>query len=280
MKKWLAIILISMPALAQETAPPPPQWGWKKEMVGSANLTQNSFDNWKQGGENSTAWQLNLNVMFTNDREKSTWKNTGKFTYGETKTSKMPSRTSIDEIKLESVYTYKFTKFVNPFIATTGETQFAPGYDYGASPRVQVSAFMDPGYVRESLGAGYKPNDHIQTRLGASLKQTFTRDYPKPYADDPKTTAIEKFKSEVGAESVTDLDIPITGNSVLKSKLELFTAFKSLDATDVNWDNLFSVKISKFADMNFNVKLFYDKDISKKRQLKQAMAIGLSYNFI
>ena len=80
-----------------------PKYGWQKELVGGLNLTQTSFDNWKQGGENSYAWQLNLNLKFINDQEKTNWSNTGKLTYGSNKTGDQEMRKSIDEIKLESV---------------------------------------------------------------------------------------------------------------------------------------------------------------------------------
>ena len=69
-------------------------------------------------------------------------------------------------------------------------------------------------------------------------------------------------------------------NSLLTSKLELFSAFKASDETDVNWDTVISTKISKYVNINFNFKLFYDKDISPKRQIKQAIAFGLTYSFL
>jgi cytochrome c oxidase assembly protein Cox11 len=46
---------------------------------------------------------------------------------------------------------------------------------------------------------------------------------------------------------------------------------------DVNWDNMFSSKISNLLSVSLNVRMFYDKDISSKRQLKQVLALGLSY---
>jgi len=257
-----------------------PKYGWQKEMIGGLNITQTSFDNWTQGGENSFAWQLNINFKFINDQEKFNWANSGKLTYGSTKTGDQQSRKSIDEIKLESVYTYKMSKFLNPFVATTGETQFAPGYNYDTDSKTQVSAFFDPAYFRESVGFGYKPNEIIQSRIGGAIKQTITRDYPSPYADDPQTEKTEKTKNEIGVESVTDLNWKIAENSLLTSKLELFSAFKAVDETDVNWDTVVSTKISKYFNVNFNFKLFYDKDISPKRQIKQAIAFGLTYTFL
>jgi hypothetical protein len=182
---------------------------------------------------------------------------------------------------LESVFTYKQGKYVNPYAAFTAETQFAPGYNYDTTPKTPISAFMDPGYFRESIGVGYYPNKIVKTRLGVALKQTITSDYPIPYADNPDTVdKIEKIKNEFGADSVTDISWKITKNSLFTSKLELFYSFKALDETDVNWDNVFTIMISKYFNVNINLKLFYDKDISEKRQIKQAIALGFTYSFL
>ncbi len=79
---------------------------------------------------------------------------------------------------------------------------------------------------------------------------------------------------------MTDISLKITKNSLFTSKLELFYAFKAFDETDVNWDNVFTIMISKYINININFKLFYDKDISNKRQIKQAIAFGLTYSFL
>lgn len=267
---------------AQDKPAEEPKYGWQKEMVGGINLTQTSFDNWVQGGENQLAWQVNLNFKFVNDQEKTNWANTGKFTYGNTKTGKLEARKSIDEIKLESVFAYKLGVLINPFVAATGETQFDKGYKYEPKKEA-ISAFMDPGYFRESAGIGIKPSEIVKTRLGVSFKQTITSDYPKPFADDPTTpdsVKIEKIKSEIGAESVTDVSWKVSENSLFTSKLELFSAFTTFKEIDVNWDNILTTKISKYFNVNFNFKLFYDRDISKMRQIKQAIALGVTYSFL
>lgn len=274
-------LFINSHIIAQEKPAEETEYGWQKEMISGVNLTQTSFDNWAPGGENSFAWQLNVNFKFINDQEKTNWANSGKFSYGSLKTGDEESRKSIDEIKLESVFTYKLGRFINPYAAVTGETQFAPGYDYGIEPETQISAIMDPGYFRESIGLIYQPNDIIKARLGCSLKQTITSDYPAPYADDPDTeNTIEKTKNEIGAESVTDVNWKISENTLLISKLELFSAFKALDETDINWENVLTVKISKYFNVNFNFRILYDKDISRKRQIMQSVALGITYNFI
>ena len=173
---------------------------------------------------------------------------------------------------------------INPFVASTGETQFDKGYDYTTTPnKTQISAFMDPAYFRESAGIGIKPSEIVKTRIGVSFKQTVTQstDYPVNYADDPKTTdKIEKLKNEIGAESVTDVGWKVAENTLFTSKLELFSAFKTFKEIDVNWDNILTTKISKYFNVNFNFKLFYDRDISKMRQIKHAIALGVTYSFL
>ncbi len=256
------------------------QYGWQKEMVGGLNLTQTNFSNWVQGGENSFAWQLNINFKFVNEQKKTNWAHAGKLTYGALKIKDQESRKSIDEIKFESVLTYKIGTPINPFLAVTGETQFSPGYNYATEPKTQISDFMDPAYFRESVGIGYEPDKIIKMRLGIALKQTITRNYPVPYADNPETVEkVEKFKNEAGLESVTDISLNVAKNALFTSKIELFYAFGRFDETDTNWDNILLFKFSKYVNVNFNFKLFYDKDISSKRQIKQSVALGLTYSF-
>ncbi len=274
-----AVLLLSTSLIAQDADSTANKYGWKKEMAVGVNLTQTSFDNYVQGGENTLAWQLNYNFKFENDQEHFNWVNSGKLNYGMNKVNDDEMKKSIDEIKLESVYKYKLGIAVDPFVAATGETQFAPGYNYKVEPKVQISDLIDPIYFRESMGFGFKPNSSIGTRLGASLKQTITNDYSVPFADDPATAKIEKNRFEYGMESVTDLDINITKTSKLTSKLELFSNLVAFDEIDVNWDTVLTAKVSQYVNMNFNVKMIYDKDVSKKRQLKQALAVGLSYSF-
>jgi len=278
-KTTMAILLLAGLSVHAQDAPAK-KYGWLKEAVGSVNLTQTSFDNWAAGGENSFAWQISVNYKFVNDQEKTNWATSGKMAYGNTKQGDADFRTSSDEIKFESVYKYKLGVWVNPYASFNAETQFAKGYDYSVDPRNQISAFMDPGYFRESFGVGYQQGEMVKTRAGLSFKQTLTRDFPDPYANDPDTPETETTRSEVGLESVTDLNYKFAENTKLTSKLELFSAFQGFEEIDVNWDNILTTKINQYFSMNVNVKLLYDHDISAKRQLKQSMAFGITYSFL
>ncbi len=270
----LLLFIFAVSAIAQDAKDKKPVYGWKNEAVGTLNFTQNQFDNWAKGGENAWSWQMNLNGKFVYDQEKYNWATTGKISYGKTKVGDADAKKAADEIKLESVLTYKMGIYVNPYAAVTGLTQFTGGYDYSTTPATTISAFMDPGYFTQSAGIGINLTKNIKTRLGAALKETVTDKYSAIYA------AGETFRTEFGAESVTDAKIQLSEKIIYTSKLELFSNFKGVDEIDVNWDNLFSAKVSDLITVSFNFKLFYDKDISVKRQLKETLAVGLSYSLL
>ena len=252
--------------------------GWKNELVFNFNLTQASFDNWAQGGENTLGWQMGLNGKFTHLGARHEWANTAKLAYGMQKVGDEDARKSVDEVKMETVYTYKTGFFVDPYVAATAQTQFSNGYLYEDTGKTAISGFLDPGYFTQSAGIGRSYGETLRSRLGFAVKETITDKYPVPYADDPETEdEIEDTKVELGMESVTDLSLTLSENLLFTSKLELFSDLEASNEIDVTWDNLLAAKVQKYVTVSLNVKIFYDRDISKKRQIKQSLAIGLTY---
>ena len=270
----MSLALFSVSLYAQDKKAEAPKYGWQKSAVGVLNLTQNKFDNWNQGGEDAWTWQLNFEGKFNHIQEKTTWNNSVKIAYGKTKLGKTEAKKAADEIKLESVFTYKMNIYVNPYVAATALTQFTKGYNYGTTPKTAISAFLDPGYFTQSAGFGFTVLPQLKTRLGASLKETMAKDFKTTYSKG------EKLRVEYGAESVTDVNWKMAENILFTSKLEIFSNLEALNQIDVNWDNMFTSKITKYIGVSFNVKLFYDSDISAKRQLKETLAVGLTYTFI
>ncbi len=274
---FLLFLFLAATAPAQETPPKP---AWTREVVGALNLTQVNFSNWTQGGENAVSWQIILTGKLEYQRHAVKWTSSGKFSFGKTKLGKSDFRKSVDEIRLESVLNYRLNPYINPYLALTAITQFTAGFNYTDSGREKISDFLDPGYFTQSLGFGYEPIKEMKTRLGLALKETITRNFPAPYADDPATERVEKTRTEIGMESATELAAKLSSNTQLSSKLEMFSNLKSVKEIDVNWDNLITAKISKYFNVNFNFRLLYDRNVSQKRQIKQALALGVTYSFL
>ena len=252
--------------------------GWHKELVANLNLTQASFDNWAEGGDNMLGWQGGLDGKFTHLGMHHEWANGTHLAYGMQKVGNQEARKSVDEIKFETVYTYKAGFFVDPYVAATAETQFAKGYKYEDqdASKTAVSDFLDPGYFTQSIGVGRSYRDIVKSRLGFAVKETISKDYR--YADDPETeNKVENTRVEPGMESVTDLSLTLSESLLFTSALGLFSNLEASNEIDVAWMNLLAAKVHEYFVVGLNFQLRYDRDVSKKRQIRQSLAIGLTY---
>ena len=173
--------------------------------------------------KNNTKAGTPIFITDSDQLEKYSWNNSVKLAYGKTKLGKDEAKKAADEIKLESVYTYKMNIHVNPYAAATALTQFTDGFDYNQTPKQKISASMDPGYFTQSVGVGIQVLEQVKTRLGDALKETVAKDFKETYADG------EEMRVEYGAESVTDVSWKIAENILFTSKLELFSNLKAIN---------------------------------------------------
>jgi hypothetical protein len=279
MKKIITLLLLLIAfSMSQESTAI--DTTWQKEAVGSLSFSQAHFDNWTTGGENILAHQFDLSGRLIYNGDKYIWTNTGKIAFGNSKIGESETKKTTDEIRVESLLIYLWKFQPDPYLSLKGETQIAHGYAYDENEKNQVSSFLDPGYFTQSAGFIYNPTDELSVRFGAAVKETITKDYPAPYADDPETEEIETTKIEPGMESVLTFSKKISDNTLINTIIDLFNNFNGFDATDVRWDTDITTRITKYINVKLNVKLFYDKDISTKRQLNQSMLIGVSYTIL
>ena len=281
MKRVLLILLLATPFIAHsQDSTKAPEWGWKHSLVSSLNLTQVAFTDWAQGGENALAWALSLEGKSVNDQEKSNWSNSYKFAFGQARLGNLGLRKTDDKIDLETIYTFKLGEYINPYAAATMKSQFAQGYKYDdEGNKTPVSKFFDPGYLTQSVGAEYQPIPEFKTRLGVALREIFTSEFTG-YADDPATTEIEKSRVEGGLESVSEVAWKLDDNILFTSKLELFAPFETLDEIVVRNDNTIAASVSKYITVNLNVQLINEKQISPRTQIKETLAIGITYKLL
>ena len=263
-------------SLKQDTTKP---FGWTHQVVTGLNLTQVSFKDWAQGGQNALAYTFWLNGNSTQDMEKTNWSTSYRFAFGQTRLSDQGLRKTDDEIFLESLLIYKLWTYVNPYASFTGRTQFAKGFEYPQGTEVAVSRFFDPAYLTQSIGAAYKPIPEVVTRLGIGVREVLTSQF-RQYADDPATTDTEKVKVRGGIESVTNVEWNFAENMQIKSDLALFAPFKTMDEIIVRSDNSITAKVNKYVSVSFNVQLINDVTTTRRTQIKQVLALGLSYTLL
>jgi hypothetical protein len=287
MKTMISLLLLITvsSALAQESQPVLPalaDTSWKHTVIISANITQVSFTDWAQGGENALAYALFMEGKSTYAVDVIEWVNSYKFGYGQAKLGSQSIRKTDDKIDLESVLTYKIGTYVNPFASTSLNTQFTEGVMYDAlGHATPVSNFFDPAYLMQTVGVGYQPGPEVKTRLGAALRETIAKTFASKYSDDLTTTSeVEKLRIEIGVESVTEVGWTVMENVILNAKLEIFAPVKHFDRTSVRSDNTLSAKVNKFLSMNLNVYLLNDPQVQARTQIKQTLALGFSYTLM
>jgi hypothetical protein len=263
-------------SLKQDTTKP---FGWTQQIVTGVNLTQVSFKDWAQGGQNALAYTFWLNGNTTQDMEKTNWSTSYRLAFGQTRLSDQGLRKTDDEIFLESLLIYKLWTYINPYASFSLRTQFAKGFEYPGGTEVAVSKFFDPASLTQSLGAAYKPIPEVVTRLGIGVREVVTSQFSQ-YSDDPATADTEKVKVNGGIESVTNVEWNFAENMQFKSGLELFAPFKTLDEIIVRSDNSITARVNKYVTVGFNVQLINDVTTTRRTQIKEVLAIGLSYTLL
>ncbi len=284
-KILLFIFFLSTVNILAQDAPPdtlkaPEKTNWKHSVIVSCNITQVSFTDWAQGGENALAYALFLEGKSTYTHDSIEWVNGYKFGYGQARLGSLGIRKTDDVINLESVVTYKIGTYINPYGSATLKTQFSEGVIYDAlGQAIPVSNFFDPAYLTQAVGLGYQPVPQVKTRLGIGLREIITKIFVK-YSDDPTTTQVEKLRIEGGMESVTEVNLVLMENVLLNSKLEIFAPLKRFKETTIRSDNTLSAKVNKYISANLNVQLINDPQVQARTQIKETLAIGISFTLI
>ena len=282
MKNVLVVFLLLISAMnlyAQDSVAVKKDTLWVPKGVASLNLSQVALSNWSQGGESSVAFTFMalMGLDYIGDPWK--WKNGLKFAYGRTKFGDDDYRTNENEIFFESTLIHQLNWAVSPYAGITAQTAVTDGFNYDSIPAYQVAAFGDPFYLTEAIGFIYDRIPNFSTRLGVGLKQTWADKFAFQYTDDDGTPELETFKNESGIESVTEYRWGFMENMEYYVYLRLFGTFDDISVWDVRWDNVITAKVNDYINVNFNFLLIYDEEQSLKRQIKEALQLGISYAF-
>jgi len=253
--------------------------GWKHTATTGANLTEISFKDWVAGGENALSYTLWLSGTSTLVGDNTSWSNSYKFAFGQTRIAGQGMRKTDDEIYIESLLIYKVGAVVNPYGALTFRSQFAPGFRYETTTELQVSQFFDPAYITQSAGVAYQPLPGLTTRIGAALLEIITSEFPG-YADDPASPQVEKVRVRGGAESVSEARVNMAERVDLTARLELLAPFNALDKIIVRNEYILSANVNKYVATNLTLNLVNDMNVSPRTQVKQGLALGVTYTLL
>lgn len=251
---------------------------WNPSLLASLNLSQIAFQDWVKGGESAFSFTIGADWVMDYKASNWTFKNQLKGEWGQSKTGYDIKKITVNNVFNETVYYYDPGWLFVPYVSNLIRTPISDGFDYSEPEKAQIVAFFDPGYVTQSIGFAYEELEIFQTRLGLAFEESFANKFAAQYTDDDETADLETFKFETGIESMTDLNLKIDDNVVLKSKLRLFSGFNRMTVWDVAWDNTFTAEVNKWLNVNLSFTLIYKASESLRTQMQEALQVGIVYN--
>ena len=307
---------------------------WKFTGVATLNLSQSAYSsNWNGGDQGNWVWVSRFDGAAERQLSRHfNTLNTLVLAYGQTGRQQIdpadprqrvweaPSKTS-DQITFESVGRFTYQAFADPYFAFRLDTQFLD--------QSQPNGSLTLNPLRLKLSAGlakvllHDADRDVITRFGLGARTTMGRVYTEVR---PSIATASYTNDDAGLEWVTTATLPLLSKRVLyKGRLGLFQAFvysqanalKDYDviaaaadnthrpiaddwkATDLNFENTFSAKITANLGVELTAQLFYNKydssgnvdtkllpavlipqverNVRRAGQLRETFAIALAY---
>lgn len=261
---------------------------WTTKGDGFAQFMQNYVSgNWHKGGESnySMVAALTLEANFDN---KNKWKWDNKL---EMKLGFLRSRTDSlhkfkaneDLIRLTSKVGLEAAKHWYYTIQMIAYTQFTRGLK--ANDPAVYSDFMSPFNLNLGIGMDYKVEAFDKRLKGTVNLSPFAANYRyvgrvalgPSYGIEAGKHSLLDFGSQVTA----DLTWKLNDNVTWKSR---FYAFTSYERAEIEWENTFELRVSKYISANlflfprFDDAGLYDSDLGYW-QFKEYSSVGFTYTF-
>jgi hypothetical protein len=265
---------------------------WKKWISMALNFNQSAFSkNYTSGGSNSIA--LGTNFDYKTEYKKSPLDYVGELNliYGITKNKGQGSRKTQDRIFFDNKIATQLSKTWFFFGSLTFESQFDKGYIYNSNGTLsQISGFMAPGYLTESVGFEYKPSGVFDLRLGTgTARQTFVTDTTL-YHNQRSNYGVKigkQFKNDLAFQIVTTFVKDIAKNMNLNTRYALFIPYeKHVSYISHRLDATLAARVNRLVTVNLIGTFIYDKSANPKPtttktvpQATEGMALGIVYKF-
>ncbi len=248
---------------------------WTKSWIISLRGNQANYSDWSMGGVNSSAF-----VATSKFKTEYTWRaftNTlrSDLRYGRVYQKGSGAEKTEDLILLSNKIDYAINDGAwRAFLEVSFRTQFTKGFDGNGD---LISDFLSPGYLIESLGILYQPNDLFSMQLGAGLKQTTVNadgldDYYGLIED-------QDVRWEGGVTFALIYEVEIFKNFTFETELTTFTNVTlPLVRTDIFMTNLLTGEINSFLTSTLEWSFIYDDDFGEVLQSMRVISLGIQVN--
>lgn len=290
----LVLLALSVPAVSAQEGPPPLTQadGWRSAWTAQLAASQAAYSNWQEGGVSSLAFTSTTGGTFERVVGAFKQKHEARFAYGLLKQDSLDFRKAEDLMRYGLTVQYRGWGVLQPTLSLAARSQFAPGYDYSPSgadyptlpvmdgERLKVSDFGAPAYLTQSLGITYDPDRWYSARLGLGVKETVVGiERLRPLYGN---AADEAIRVEAGLDAEINVVKELVRNVRLESRLGVFAAFNQLgdNAPDTIFENALIMTVNDVLNVNLNVVTLFDRDVSEDIQIKEILALGVSFKLL
>lgn len=279
------IVPQALPAEEQSSEEPP---RWRVDLMSKLSASQAAYSNWTEGGLSTLALTGYLRARA--DRVTPNWEHhyDVRFGLGIIQQDTFAVRKAADQIHMTGVLEYRgsgFFQTFHPTIAVDLRTQFISGFNYeedplelGRTPPVEVSDFLAPGTLTQTIGLTYDSDSWFTQRLSVGTKEVVVIDKSlRPLYNVPPDRVA---RYEAGVKSTTEISKQLSERIHLSSTLGLFAAFNKANVPDLIWESLLALQFNKWLSVDLEVAALYDRDISEAVQVKEVFSIGASVELL
>lgn len=256
--------------------------GWEIYGANTLTINQNSFSNWISGGENSVSFIAKIDYEFNYRKKRNLWDNRAIMEYGFLKNKTNGTRKTSDNINITSSYGYLLRKNWYLTASVNLRSQFAPGYDYGTTPKTLKSNLFSPAYISIGVGANYNPGTNYSISFHPiTSRTTIVGDKRlQKKGNYGLTKDDELLYFEIGAYIGARYKFKVMENVTYDNNIGLFSNYgnKPLNM-DFVYSGVLNMKINNFMTTQLTINVAYDEDQVKKTQFKQTFGVGLTYKF-
>ncbi|MDX1284013.1 MAG: DUF3078 domain-containing protein [Draconibacterium sp.] len=271
---------------------------WRIGGDGSLGFTQTYLENWKKGGKSALSLLTVLKGFANYSRAdgKVKWENSAEIRNGWIRPGGKNAEFQKNDDKFELTSRYGISAFKKWYYSAefNYNTQLFRGYKYPKADNPDpISAFMAPSKSFFKVGLDYKPNKDMSLFLSPlTVKNVFVRD--TSLIDQTKFGVDKDKKSfwEPGLNADLKYRVNLTEDISYETKYKMFINYKDpFKKFDINWENLFKMRLTDYIDMRLMVHLIYDDNIlfpihndagdkigeEAKLQIKELITVGFSY---
>lgn len=278
---------------------------WKESATFNLGANLTNLDNWAAGGNNTSNFNISVDVSANYAKDLNTWNNRLQLDYGFLSSSdkKGVLQKTNDRMYLESKWAYKTAKnskfnYTASFDFRSQFTDTPDKYISGEDGRGQAvglkSSFLSPAYSTIAFGIAWKPSNMFDINF-APLTGGFTIVTNQALRQSygmKQVEGTEKYKASLfqfGAQVKANFKIQIDDNIKFESQAVVFTDYLNEPYLRLNWDNAIDWQVSKYVKLSAktwmindpNVVIVQEDGTSVKRgsQWKEFISFSFTYSF-